>query len=212
MQVLTNTLVVIDGFLDNLLNADSRLYQVWAPDLSFEEATKELRARNYTVEESQDPILMFVWNRSIIRVERSLQRRSNFDFYGPIDDNGEVNIYRAVLGSIDINFTLYTNDINELEYFEILYETRSSISDIRKISVSHPFDSVEDIVLDYNLEWYGLENLTTVKRNQFYSSVSGSLTLTGVFATFINKGNVIKDIYLNIYNYNDLKLGSRHIS
>lgn len=122
------------------------------------------------------PILS--WNREPINFTKYLGMRGSYKGIVQVstDDEGVLDVYAGAVCSIKINWRYFTQNIAQMEQFEILYASQHHIRDFKYIDMVF-FDQGP---FKYEILWDDtLSSLTSADDNIAYISVGGTCTITG---------------------------------
>lgn len=207
MQVLTNITLVIQELLNNLKNISTEPRLVFDPSLGYEESIIGLRALR-TMMEIQDvkSFPLIAWNRSPVIPEESLGRRRVFPKGPhPTTPDGQ-RLYKSVFGQFEFRMIYISDNIPDIETFELLYATTSGVNSVKTITTTFP--EIGDF--DYFLTWEDLTDITFNKEGNVYIYIGASAIVKGGFVIFndddpggtLDPYPHIEQIRAKIFSYN----------
>lgn len=168
---------------------------VFDPQLSYETAVSSLRVQDGLNDDAK-PVAPNVSLPALAWARDSIQRAST-GRVGQIVTSpvgGSVNDLRFTPVQFKYRFQYYTQSIQDLEIFEALWLTNQSINNITSVDVKIPgIDSSIAFAINWERD---LEELFFNKDTNYYKSIGGSATITGVIVT--GDLNVSEDDYPRI--------------
>lgn len=155
---------------------------VFDPQLSYETTLNSLRVQDGLNDDSKPvaantSLPALAWSRDSI--QRASTGRVGQIVTSPV--GGSVNDLKFTPVQFKYRFQYYSQSINDLEVFEALWLTNQAINSVSTVSVKIPGIDAE---IDFAINWErDLEELFFNKDTNYYKSLGGSATITGVVVT-----------------------------
>ncbi len=198
-NVLTTIPLIIKELKSQIETKISDIKFAYDPILSYESGTRMLRSHNKYKGLKQKQFPMFLFNRSILRYQEQFGKRGvhkAIDLATQVDY--EASEYRTALGEFDMRFAFISPNMSEAEAFEIEYFSKEGIYNIKEVNINVP--GLEGSFL-YSLSWGDLEDVLIESDSWNAKTVTGTCKIQGWFVIFRGKTALIKNIYLDVYDY-----------
>lgn len=181
MKILTNVTLVIQELLNGLKGISANPKLIFDPTLGYEESITGLRAlRTMMTIQDAKTFPLIAWNRSPIVPEESLGRRKIYPKGVHPDTSDGFRLYKSVFGQFEFRMIYISDNIPDIEAFELLYATASGVNSVKKITTTFP----EIGSFDYFLTWEDLADITFNKEGNVYIYIGASAIIRGGFVIF----------------------------
>lgn len=167
--------------------------------ISSTSSLKDLFRKGKEVKEVTPPPTypIFSWNRDPITLSETYGGKGS---YGKIvHDTGDgetLDIYAGAVSSIKVHWRYITQNIAEMEQFEIMYMSKQGIRSLMYLDMMF-FDQGP---FKFELEWDShLNNLQTNDDDFAFVSVGGELTITGPMIVIMGKVRRLEKVVFRLY-------------
>lgn len=204
--VLSNIALVLKEFQDNLIAkhiaGPDILRTVYDDSLEYVAAMGKFRSRNKIFDTTKIANPTFVYNREVFQHHPDRARRTASQVItGPSSgDPLDLDIYKVVYGSINIQFAYMTPNMRDLEVFEISYAAGEGVRKVKTFELDVPPDLG---LFNYYVHWEGLESKEIITEENFRKSATGGARIEGWFFILISEDNpAIRSIMTTIDTFN----------
>ena len=199
LHAVSNFAFVIKEFLDNIHRQFPEIAFVYDENLEYTSASAAFR-RHQNISGATDEFLpAFAFRRNVLRWRESGNGRRS-TVCSVIDkkvSEDKAFKYRAVSGTLDIEFLFIETVAEELEKFEMLYLSDSLLN--RKKILTVPIPELGEF--EYQVEFNALESKTMNIDDNYYKAVQGTVGISGMFLLFEGTSPIIKEINVAIKDF-----------
>lgn len=189
-DVISSMTHVLEAFEDIVRCEMPSTSVIYDEEISYETGIKQLLANDSFAGNSQDPLPLFIYNRTILRdTEIGLGKRAK-NFTGCLTVNDKALLYSAAYGEFDLQFLYVTKNMQMAEAFEVVYNSNEGISGTRELTVN--MGELGDF--KYFLTYDELTDKPIEHENVSYKGVIGSLKVRGFYFTFRGEAGLIQEI------------------
>lgn len=179
---ITNIVMVLKAFFALAQTKITNLKYVYDPDLSFRTAVERKKAQFKKEGASTIIYPLIAFRRGVLRPTEELQRRGQMHKAITMKDSaGFVDIYNSARASMDVNLIYIVNNLNDLENFEVDFNSENGLRSINTFTVD--LSSAGSGIWTYNLRWETLEDKNFNLEDNFYNTISLTAVISGVFLT-----------------------------
>jgi hypothetical protein len=174
---------------------------VYDEELTFDSALKKFFSSENYEGNGNTPLPLFAYNRSVmVDSEQGWGMRAK-NGIGTMKvgtaPNQSLVTYSAAYGVYDIAFIYITRSIQQMEQFEVVYNSNEGITGTRELTLD-----MDDLgSFKYFLEYGQLGSKEIVKDTVYYKAVFGTVKCRGFYFTFRSSSAMIKEINSKIYVY-----------
>jgi hypothetical protein len=197
---------VLLSFRDLVKHEMGNIATVYDEELSYETAIQQFWANNDYSGNTDSPIPIFVFKRSVIRPSDLAPARRGRNWNGClyIKDEAEKITgsvqYGITHGEMDVEFIYITDNIEMQEKFEVVYDSDEGITGTKELEVDIP----EVGVFKYYLDYQDLTEKSIEHQDNYFKGVVGSLKIRGFYFTFRGDGPIIQEINNKIISTNNI--------
>lgn len=175
------------------------LNHVFSPsDLSYEAIMDIYRGEaNRTATSDRTPYPILAFNRGPLLGQESLNKRvSNQKLIREnLDDDSVKDVLFPTMSYFDSEFTFFGSSIDEVNRFEITYNSFTGISGIRNLKLELPDLEGEYV---YTVTWEPLTAFEASMNDNGWTSVSGQFRVEGMFFVYEGTAKIIKELNARI--------------
>lgn len=204
--IITNISLVLDTFLvavgANHITGDP-LPTVGDPNLDYESALRNYRAKNKMLGDVADATRLFAFTRDPLRISPHGPGRRTFASIEPdVSLPGSVDIIKVAFAELPIRFAFYTKNMSELEAFELGYMAGEGVRQVKEFTTSFPLFGAP---LIHYVHWEpALEALELRTHEESYrQAVTGSAVIQGWWYVLRDQDSpspIIQEINILIQN------------
>jgi hypothetical protein len=210
-EVISTISLVVKGLTDAIKAIYPSWKVVYDENLDYQSSVEKLRKFNLINENYDNAFPMFSFKRSILHASTEVPRAVNVD----VVDLGETtqdfaNLFKSSYATFDVDFFIYSPNIDFIETIEVEYLSWQSLKSIRNFQVTIP-----GITLPMTYQSY-FDDLDVFKINikdKFYKSLGGKIHVKGWFLIIPDNPTYPKilEIKKTILNYHKEILESEDI-
>jgi len=187
MQILNPLAVVLKYWVQALYDRRN-FVPVYDPTLTYEKSLSGLVTWRHAHNISNTATFpIFAYNRRAIRWQRDHGRKGlteSFDVpYQDADGSTHSKIFRSIYAETEVMYRYYSDNIVDMEEFELLHALDRGFNEIKEFSVEFPIVGDVKVFLD----WSPLEDLQAEKEPTLYQSVAGTVIVRTNF--FLPQGD-----------------------
>lgn len=204
--IITNISLALDTFLvavgNNHITGDP-LPTVGDPNLDYESAMRNYRAKNKILDESLDATRLFAFTRDPLRHSPHGPGRRTFASLEPdVSLPGSVSVIKVVFAELPIRFAFFTKNMPELEAFDLGYMAGEGVRQVKEITTSFPLFGAP---LTHFVHWEpALEALELrTHEESLRQSATGSVVIQGWWFVLRDEDSpspIIQEIHTLIQN------------
>ncbi len=201
MAVQVNIALVLAELKDRLATAVPDLKYIFDHSLTYDTATKKLRATNELTSVVSDAgeRPLFVCNRSPLKHREDIGRRINVISNKKDIPNLTTELVKSTYAMFDLRFLIIAPNIRRLEQLEVEYLAEEGVTSIRKLTLNIPALTPNNF--SFGVTWEELEDFQIESENSFYNVLSGSAIVQGPFLMITGSGDLIGQIDAEIRGF-----------
>lgn len=164
---------------------------------NYQSSIERYRSRRETQHKSPKPLPLMSYSRTVLN--RSDQLRTQKGRQSFIDTINNVCV-RGVYGVYDINFTIFSTDLYQIENYEVGYSSEDFMANVRFLDMKIPAlqgTSVEEV--RYSYFYNPLESKEFSIESNHYLALSGSFSVMGWFLSMEGEAKLIESIVANTH-------------